>query len=347
MDLDQMDQRVTGTVSLFPYDRTLLASCSTLDIPDIFEEINVNLSIGHFVSETGYVPTWPEMRHSHPDTDFPTSGSAKITPKDGSTLLLEWNTPVGTFGSVKVKRANCGSRSRLVGEQNVKSWREFQDRVTGEARNRIIYRGQGQPWPLRTGFHRTNRRDLRRFVLNDIPELHNALSARLNHFFRLDDAGEYGAFMNLAQHHGYPTPLLDWTKSPFVAAYFAYRAAAKEGASHVRVYAFDRGLYEANVPQFRNLMMLQPHFSIVDALPIENERAVPQQGVLALTNLEDVEWHISKEEARIGKRFLTAYDLPTTEAPKALRDLRLMGITDSTMFPSVETTCAEQKSRNF
>jgi hypothetical protein len=82
----------------------------------------------------------------------------------------------------------------------------------------------------------------------------------------------------------------------------------------------------------------------VDALPIENERAVPQQGVLALTNLEDVEWHISKEEARIGKRFLTAYDLPTAEA---LRDLRLMGITDSTMFPSVETTCAEQKSRNF
>ncbi len=123
MDLDQMDQRVTGTVSLFPYERTLLASCSTLDIPDIFEEINVNLSIGHFVSETGHVPTWPEMRHSHPDTDFPTSVIAKITPKDGSTLLLEWNTPVGTFGSVNVEWAYCGIRSMLVGAQHVKSWR--------------------------------------------------------------------------------------------------------------------------------------------------------------------------------------------------------------------------------
>jgi hypothetical protein len=43
-------------------------------------------------------------------------------------------------------------------------------------------------------------------------------------------------YMTYLRHHGFPSPLLDWTASPYVAAYFAF-AKAKE-TDNVAIYAF-------------------------------------------------------------------------------------------------------------
>jgi hypothetical protein len=213
----------------------------------------------------------------------------------------------------------------------------------------FIYRGQSQPWPLQTSFHRTSRKDLGRYLREDVQSLYRALTGRTRHIFDLAKPQENGAFLNLAQHHGFPTPLLDWTRSPYVAAYFAYSGvnSVQEDDPPVRIFAFDKERFTKRITQFPFLELVMPHFSILEALSIENDRAIPQQGVLALTNLHNVEAQIIELEESSDERYLYAFDLPRHQALEALRHLRLMGITQATMFPGVESICREMRDRHF
>jgi hypothetical protein len=49
--------------------------------------------------------------------------------------------------------------------------------------------------------------------------------------------GEHFEYVAYLRHHGFPSPLLDWSLSPYVAAFFAFRdAAPKDGKRSIFVY---------------------------------------------------------------------------------------------------------------
>ncbi len=339
-----------GTAYLFPHDNNLPSSMARIEVENKLVSLTIRAQVTHFYSENGYIPTRDELTGRFPNITFPLYVLADFEPVGSDLLNVTWTTEIGTFGKAKLSRSGGKQRSSLASVSEVTNWRSFQEYVTQtNVKDRgFIYRGQSSPWPLRTSFHRTNRKDLYRYLLEDVPRLHRALTGRTNFVFDLEKPQENGAFLNLAQHHGFPTPLLDWTYSPFVAAYFAYASVANpEDDEPVRIYAFDYKGYSRSFRQYQSLTYVEPHFSILEALAIENERAIPQQGVLTLTNMVDIEELLENNERRANDQFLYAFDLPKNEKEEAMSDLRLMGITQATLFPGIESICREMRDLHF
>jgi hypothetical protein len=299
---------------------------------------------------TGLTDSWDRVKDHYPE-GVTISEFADIKGSwDNDALSLSWTAPNGAVGACVLPRSKADTPSTLV--PLIKEWDAYKAYVAGLEGKRYLFRGQTEPWRLRSSFHRAGRADLTRFLNEDIQALHKHLTARTKHVFNLEIPNENGAFFNLVQHHGYPTPLLDWTYSPYVAVFFAFRSISGEKSvkanpeDKVRILVFDQARWRVDFNQLVVLTSASPHVSIGEFLAIENERMIPQQAASTITNVDDIESYIQSRESD-DRKYLWAIDLPVRDRNKVLHELRFMGITAGSLFPGLDGACEELKERNF
>ncbi|MDR4496880.1 MAG: FRG domain-containing protein [Candidatus Scalindua sp.] len=183
-----------------------------------------------------------------------------------------------------------------------------------------------------------------------VPEVHYYVCAHHNEVLDLNNPDEFGAFLASIQHHGFPTPLLDWTLSPYIAAFFAFRNINDEEpqSDHVQIYVFDASEWIIDYEQILNLReRTKDYVSVIRPLAKYNPRLIAQCGSYTITNVNNMEDHLLNLGQQKNKKFLYILDLSVNEKPKVMKDLSLMGINEMTLFPGMDGVCRFLKEKFF
>ena len=240
---------------------------------------------------------------------------------------------------------------------NGNKWEDYKKWVGGVIKNKkeFFYRGQlDAEWKLQTAFHRTVERKSLSLSLNDyltkvIPVVHYYISAWHNEIINLKDPNEFSSFLSLLQHYGFPTPLLDWTMSPYIAAYFAFREVddVKPQCSNVKIFIFDFNEWTTTYQQPLDLSKEEIFVSVIVPYAKYNQRIINQQGVYTVANVSDMAQHIINSGKIKNKTFLYEYTLSVKERPQVMRELNLMGINEMSLFPSIDGICKTMREIFF
>lgn len=244
--------------------------------------------------------------------------------------------------------------------KELKTWKEYVE-LAQTSRLEWIFRGQSNSnWNLQTTLERSN-------IVDYFPEFEKVLLSDfkkgVKFYLEKEELPQSTLeYYSMLQHFGAPSRLLDFTRSPYIASYFAFEQATEE-AENVAIWVVDKSVIYQQAAYYLQ-KRIKSHFGrnnntfndqtfeeIIEEsqkgdfnciVPVEpenqNQRYHLQQSIfLAQGNpyisiLDQLDF-IRKD---LLKKTFMKVTIPQGEKKNAIRDLIKMNINRATLFPGLD-----------
>lgn len=200
----------------------------------------------------------------------------------------------------------------------------------------LLFRGQSIDRPLLPKIARLNRR------IKSIAKTEELILAEfergilpLSEFKPLNNWD----LLALAQHHGLPTRLLDWTFSALVALWFAVEQAPRKNAQGdcengvIWILAGEVDDFRTNATQ---IDPLQNKITKIFRSTVITRRISSQSGVFTIHKIMDDGSIVKFETHQTFKNKLTKSIIPYSVFPKIRKQLSILGVHGATVFPDID-----------
>jgi len=256
------------------------------------------------------------------------------------------------------------------GQVKLSSWKDFPDFVYKEMLDYEMYIWRGQRcdnWGLQSTLDRliekakiakTKRWN---FKILHLEQFKYAVRGRRgSNPPVITDENEWWA---LGQHHGLATPLLDWTTSPFAAAYFAFINQGNSQTRNRAVYAISKPIIEDRVKELISIeeaenrkeredmdsgkkpkgflsyaqlsIPVKPQVEFIRPFSDENQRLVNQGGLFTRAPQgKPLDTWVTENIDDFSNTLIKIL-IPNKERTECLKTLNRMNINHLTLFPDV------------